>query len=75
MRVNWNDNKADSLFVNRHLGKGMTAKVKIQLSNRAIPLETFKQNKQLGRIMLRRGGETIAAGVVDEASLNSHSLG
>ncbi|KAJ8653690.1 translation elongation factor Tu [Lichtheimia ornata] len=50
----------------RHLGKGMTAKVKIQLSNRAIPLETFKQNKQLGRIMLRRGGETIAAGVVDE---------
>lgn len=46
----------------------MTAKVKIQLSNRAIPLETFKQNKQLGRIMLRRGGETIAAGVVDEVS-------
>lgn len=59
---------ANSFSVNRHLGKGMTAKVKIQLSNRAIPLETFKQNKQLGRIMLRRGGETIAAGVVDEVS-------
>jgi sulfate adenylyltransferase subunit 1 (EFTu-like GTPase family) len=50
----------------RHLSKGATAKVKIQLSHRAIPLETFKDNKQLGRIMLRKGGETVAAGVVDE---------
>ncbi|ORZ01606.1 P-loop containing nucleoside triphosphate hydrolase protein [Syncephalastrum racemosum] len=50
----------------RHLGKGSTAKVTIQLSQRAIPLETFKENKQLGRIMLRRGGETVAAGVVDQ---------
>ncbi|KAI8098828.1 P-loop containing nucleoside triphosphate hydrolase protein [Halteromyces radiatus] len=52
----------------RHLSKGATAKVKIQLSHRAIPLETFKDNKQLGRIMLRKGGETVAAGVVDEVS-------
>ncbi|KAG0176932.1 HBS1-like protein [Apophysomyces sp. BC1034] len=50
----------------RHLTKGATAKVKIQLSHRAIPLETFKDNKQLGRIMLRKGGETVAAGVVNE---------
>lgn len=50
----------------RHLSKGATAKVKIQLAQRAIPLEMFKENKQLGRIMLRKGGETIAAGVVDE---------
>ena len=46
----------------------MTAKVKIQLTNRPIPLETFKDNKQLGRIMLRKGGETVAAGVVDEVT-------
>ncbi|KAI8145405.1 P-loop containing nucleoside triphosphate hydrolase protein [Fennellomyces sp. T-0311] len=50
----------------RHLAKGMTAKVKIQLTNRAIPLETFKDNKHLGRIMLRKDGETVAAGVVTE---------
>ncbi|KAI9488306.1 P-loop containing nucleoside triphosphate hydrolase protein [Zychaea mexicana] len=55
----------------RHLSKGMTAKVKIQLTNRAIPLETFKENKQLGRIMLRKGGETVAAGVVDEVRTNA----
>ncbi|KAI9306656.1 P-loop containing nucleoside triphosphate hydrolase protein [Cunninghamella echinulata] len=52
----------------RHLSKGATAKVKIQLSHRPIPLETFKDNKQLGRIMLRKGGETVAAGVVDEVN-------
>ncbi|KAG1138419.1 hypothetical protein G6F37_010530 [Rhizopus arrhizus] len=50
----------------RCLTKGMTAKVQVKLSQRAIPLETFKDNKQLGRIMLRKGGETIAAGVVTE---------
>ncbi|KAI9310075.1 P-loop containing nucleoside triphosphate hydrolase protein [Dichotomocladium elegans] len=49
----------------RHLSKGMTAKVSI-VTSRPIPIETFKQNKQLGRLMLRRGGETVAAGVVDE---------
>jgi sulfate adenylyltransferase subunit 1 (EFTu-like GTPase family) len=54
--------------VYRHLSKGATAKVKIQLSHRCIPLETFKDNKQLGRIMLRKGGETVAAGVVDEVT-------
>ncbi|KAL7320896.1 hypothetical protein PS15m_000738 [Mucor circinelloides] len=50
----------------RCLSKGMTAKIQIRLSQRPIPLETFKDNKQLGRIMLRKDGETVAAGVVNE---------
>lgn len=50
----------------RVLTKGMTAKVQVKLSLRPIPLETFKDNKQLGRIMLRKDGETVAAGVVNE---------
>ncbi|KAI9244417.1 P-loop containing nucleoside triphosphate hydrolase protein [Sporodiniella umbellata] len=50
----------------RCLTKGMTAKVQIKLNQRAIPLETFKDSKQLGRVMLRKGGETVAAGVVTE---------
>lgn len=53
----------------RVLTKGMTAKVHVKLSQRPIPLETFKDNKQLGRIMLRKDGETVAAGVVNEVSL------
>jgi elongation factor 1 alpha-like protein len=28
----------------------------------AIPLEPFATNKEMGRILIRRGGETIAAG-------------
>jgi len=31
-----------------------------------IPLETFASNKEMGRILLRRGGETIGAGIVLE---------
>lgn len=40
--------------------------MRIKLENRPIPLETFKDNKDLGRIMLRKGGETVAAGVVTQ---------
>lgn len=29
-----------------------------------IPLELASVNKELGRVLLRRGGETVAAGVV-----------
>lgn len=58
----------------RCLTKGMTAKVQIKLSQRAIPLETFKDNKQLGRIMLRKGGETVAAGVVTEVNYRIDSF-
>ncbi|KAM3581643.1 hypothetical protein VKS41_005807 [Umbelopsis sp. WA50703] len=50
----------------RHLSKGSTATVRIKLANRPIPLETFKDNKDLGRVMLRKGGETVAAGVVTQ---------
>lgn len=53
----------------RCLTKGMTAKVQIKLSQRPIPLETFKDNKQLGRIMLRKDGETVAGGVVNQVSI------
>ena len=31
---------------------------------RGIPLETFTNNKEMGRILIRRGGETIAAGKI-----------
>ncbi|KAF9170598.1 HBS1-like protein [Mortierella sp. AD011] len=48
----------------RHLGKNTTAMVEIKLNGRAIPLETFKDSKELGRVMLRKGGETVAAGIV-----------
>lgn len=54
------------------LGKGMSAEVEISLRTasmsgagsgvRAIPIETFSANKEMGRVLLRRGGETIAAG-------------
>ncbi|KAG8964732.1 Hsp70 suppressor, GTPase facilitates ribosomal subunit dissociation [Tulasnella sp. 419] len=32
----------------------------------SIPIEPFSVNKEMGRILLRRGGETIAAGIVTE---------
>ncbi|KAF9920366.1 HBS1-like protein [Linnemannia zychae] len=48
----------------RHLGKNTTAMVEIRLNGRPIPLETFKDSKELGRVMLRKGGETVAAGIV-----------
>ncbi|KAI8992411.1 P-loop containing nucleoside triphosphate hydrolase protein [Pilobolus umbonatus] len=62
-------NKSTGEVVKRNprcLTKGMTAKIQVKLSQRAIPLETFKDNKQLGRIMLRKDGKTVAAGVVTE---------
>lgn len=34
-----------------------------------IPLETFKTNKEMGRVLLRRGGETVAAGVETHAAI------
>ncbi|KAF9189708.1 HBS1-like protein [Haplosporangium sp. Z 767] len=48
----------------RHLSKNTTAMVEIRVNGRAIPLETFKDSKELGRVMLRKGGETVAAGIV-----------
>ncbi|KAI0722989.1 hypothetical protein C8Q76DRAFT_793974 [Earliella scabrosa] len=60
----------------RVLTKNMSAEVEISLrsstysgpASRAlpIPLEAFSVNKEMGRILLRRAGETIGAGVVLE---------
>ncbi|ORX33788.1 hypothetical protein BD324DRAFT_643762 [Kockovaella imperatae] len=57
----------------RVLQKGMTALVEItlRLTNTGgklptLPLETAAENKEMGRVLIRRQGETIAAGVVQE---------
>ncbi|TFK56181.1 EF Tu GTP binding domain-containing protein [Heliocybe sulcata] len=60
----------------RVLTKGASAEVQITLRSsaysgpnarpRPIPLETFAANKEMGRVLIRREGETIAAGVVLE---------
>ncbi|XP_070843135.1 HBS1-like protein isoform X1 [Chaetodon trifascialis] len=47
------------------LNKGMNAIVEIQ-TQRPVPLELYKDYKELGRFMLRYVGSTIAAGVVTE---------
>nr|ODN87841.1 elongation factor 1 alpha-like protein [Cryptococcus depauperatus CBS 7841] len=57
----------------RVLQKGATARVEISLRQSAstsktpdIPLETAADNKEMGRVLIRRNGETIAAGMVLE---------
>jgi len=60
----------------RVLTKGSSAEVQIALRGnggagassavRSMPLEPFSLNKEMGRILIRRGGETIAAGIVLE---------
>ncbi|KAJ2158326.1 hypothetical protein GGF46_003853 [Coemansia sp. RSA 552] len=47
----------------RHIRKGATARVEMTTES-PVCLELFKDSKDLGRIMLRKGGETIAAGIV-----------
>jgi elongation factor 1 alpha-like protein len=56
----------------RVLTKGTSAEVEIAIRqtafggsgarNTVIPLEPFSMNKEMGRILIRRGGETICAG-------------
>lgn len=61
----------------RCLTKGMNAIVEIQ-TQRPVPLELYKDYKELGRFMLRYVGSTIAAGVVTEVIIkgcNSVILG
>ncbi|EJT97710.1 EF Tu GTP binding domain-containing protein [Dacryopinax primogenitus] len=58
----------------RVLTRGQSARVQVSLREGTIsgagervapvPLETFTVNKDMGRILLRRGGETVAAGIV-----------
>lgn len=51
------------------VSKGSSARVIVSLRSSgstgkatSIPIETFSANKNMGRILLRRGGETVAAG-------------
>jgi len=57
----------------RVLTKNSSAEVQISLrpsssgssaKAQPMPLEIFSVNKEMGRVLIRRGGETIAAGVV-----------
>ncbi|SCU77592.1 LADA_0A01222g1_1 [Lachancea dasiensis] len=50
----------------KHLGSNQAAVIEIELveKKRRIPMLTIEQNKHLGRIVLRKEGRTIAAGVV-----------
>lgn len=50
----------------RALTRGQTATIEVAMNQRSLPLETFKVNKELGRVMLRKGGETIGAGIILE---------
>ena len=66
------DNDNASLRCLRVLTKGTSAEVHIAIRQASfggsggrstvIPLEPFSTNKEMGRILIRRGGETIAAG-------------
>ncbi|KAJ2854180.1 hypothetical protein J3B02_002800 [Coemansia erecta] len=47
----------------RQIRKGATARVEIRAET-PVCLELFKDSKELGRVMLRKSGETIAAGIV-----------
>ncbi|GAA5857668.1 hypothetical protein JCM1840_000858 [Sporobolomyces johnsonii] len=56
----------------RMLTKGTSARVHVQLRpsaggrSSAIPLESFSANKSMGRVLFRRNGETVAAGIILE---------
>jgi hypothetical protein len=61
-----------SHVIYRVLTKGSSAEVQVSLRSpssgssarvQPMPLETFSVNKEMGRILIRRGGETIAAGL------------
>jgi len=59
----------------RVITKNAAAKVQIHLKGTSIlkqpviPMELFNTNKMMGRILLRRGGETIAVGMVTDILL------
>ncbi|KAJ3397654.1 HBS1-like protein [Lobulomyces angularis] len=48
----------------RFLQKHQTAVVEIKVINKAICLDVFKESKELGRIMLRLGCNSVAAGII-----------
>jgi len=54
----------------RVLTKGASAEVQVTLRSAggtgraySVPLEAFATNKEMGRVLIRRGGETVAAGM------------
>ena len=49
----------------RFIGKHANAVIELQTA-RPVCIELFKDNRVLGRVMLRYGGKTIAAGVITE---------
>lgn len=59
-------NKSTGEMVKKHprfLGNNTSAIVEVQV-NRPIALELYSDYKELGRVMLRVGGVTIAAGLI-----------
>jgi len=48
----------------RALTSGVSAKIEFTVSDKIV-MESFSQCRSLGRFVLRRGGETIAIGVID----------
>lgn len=48
----------------RALTRGVSAKIEFTVSDKIV-MESFSQCRSLGRFVLRRGGETIAIGVID----------
>ncbi|CDK28190.1 unnamed protein product [Kuraishia capsulata CBS 1993] len=50
----------------KHLGSNQDALVEIDLVERPIPVLTYAQDSKLGRVVLRKNGETIGAGTVEE---------
>mmetsp|Transcript_19456 Transcript_19456/g.48475 ORF Transcript_19456/g.48475 Transcript_19456/m.48475 type:complete len:270 (+) Transcript_19456:570-1379(+) len=49
----------------RALTSGVSAKIEFTVSEKIV-MESFSQCRSLGRFVLRRGGETIAIGVIDD---------
>ncbi|KAK9240548.1 hypothetical protein V1525DRAFT_395308 [Lipomyces kononenkoae] len=50
----------------RHLVSGQSAIVELEVMGSSFPMETFKASKDLGRVVLRQEGITVAAGIVEE---------
>lgn len=64
-------NKSTGEIVKKHprcLGNNSSAMIEVQVS-RPIALEVYSECKELGRIMIRVGGVTIAAGLITKVIL------
>lgn len=55
----------------KHLGSNQAAIVEIELTEkkRRVPMLPFDENKHLARIVLRKEGRTIAAGIIKSLDL------